>query len=207
MSDNLFSTTDADELTSAFPHDNFKTVAGYDGEKGYQYEARSLIHMGATTISHAHNLSPAWQQLTQDLLSREYREAMSQLTGLDLLTMPIEVNVFNCGQGARLGPHIDLKDKIVTHILYFNADWKIEDGGCLAILRSQDISDVEFTIPPIIGNSSIVVRSQQSWHAVTAVANNCCNSRRSMTVTFYHPGSISTMWPPGDITPLHSHTL
>src|SRR5262249_6988027 len=30
-------------------------------------------------------------------------------------------------------------------------------------------------------------------------------SRRSMTVTFYRPGSISTMWPPGDAASLHSY--
>jgi hypothetical protein len=26
-----------------------------------------------------------------------------------------------------------------------------------------------------------------------------------MTITFYRPGSVSTMWPPGDATPLHAY--
>ena len=29
-----------------YPHDHFKSVDGYDGEKSYVYECRSLIHMG-----------------------------------------------------------------------------------------------------------------------------------------------------------------
>lgn len=42
-------------------------------------------------------------------------------------------------------------------------------------------------------------------HAVTPVVKNCRLSRRSLTATFYHPGSVSTMWPPGDATPLHDY--
>jgi hypothetical protein len=38
---------------------------------------------------------------------------------------------------------------------------------------------------------------------VTPVAKHCRDSRRSLTATFYHPGSVSTMWPPGVETPLH----
>jgi hypothetical protein len=26
-----------------------------------------------------------------------------------------------------------------------------------------------------------------------------------MNVIFYHPGAVSTMWPPGDQTPLHPY--
>ena len=49
----------------------------------------------------------------------------------------------------------------------------------------------------IVGNSSVLVRSEKSWHAVSRVAESSRCSRRSVTVTFYRPGSVSTMWPPG----------
>ena len=61
---------------------------------------------------------------------------MTRLTGCDLATVPMEVNVFHYGPGAWLGPHVDLEDKIVTHVLYFNTEWNAADGGCLSILRS-----------------------------------------------------------------------
>ena len=93
----------------------------------------------------------------------------------------------------------------MTHVLYFNRSWNSADGGCLSILRSADPADLVAEIPPIVGNSSVLVRSDNSWHAVSRVAKNSASSRRSVTVTFYPPGSVSSMWPPGDTTPLHRY--
>ena len=150
-------------------------------------------------------MSGAWLALAEDLLSPAYREALSTLTGHDLGAVPLEVNVFHYGPGASLGPHLDLRDKLVTHVLYFNPSWNVEDGGCLTVLRSGDAADVAAEVAPTIGNSAVLVRSDKSWHAVSRVVNGCSESRRSMTVTFYRPGSVSTMWPPNDKTPLHRY--
>jgi hypothetical protein len=204
--DRLFSPSDSTALVEEFPRDHFKTVTGYDGEKGYQYEARSLIAMGAASPSHAQLLSRAWRQLAEDLLSVEYREAMSRLTGIDLTPAPIEANVFHYGRKAWLGPHVDLIDKVVTHIFYFNETWDDQDGGCLTILRDNDASQPVQVIPPLVGNSAVVVRSDNSWHAVSRVRDKSRVSRRSLTVTFYRPGSPSTLWPNGDNAPLHDYT-
>ncbi len=56
------------------------------------------------------------------------------------------------------------------------------------------------------GNSAVLVRSENSWHAVSRVRDGCRISRRSLAITFYRPGSPSTMWPAGDTTPLHNYT-
>jgi SM-20-related protein len=204
--DGLFAPADAEALATTYPRDHFKTVKGYDGEKGYEYEARSLIAMGASVPSYVEGLSPAWQQLARALLSRDYRGVMTKLTGCNLLGATIEVNVFHYTPGSWLGPHLDLKDKLVTHVLYFNQSWNTADGGCLTILRSSDMADVVAEVAPIIGNSSVLVRSEKSWHAVSRVVDGCRRSRRSVTVTFYRPGALSTMWPAGDGTPLHDYT-
>lgn len=201
--DNLFSPEDAAALADSFPRDHFKTIVGDDGEKDYEYEARALVAMGANVASHPEELSEAWLSLTHDLLSQAYRTAMSELTECDLTTVPMEVNVFHYGPGARLGPHSDLKDKIVTHVLYFNQSWNANDGGCLTILRSADPADLAAEIVPVVGNSAVLVRSEKSWHAVSRVTNGCRDSRRSLTTTFYRPGSVSTMWPPEDTPVLH----
>ncbi|HMG32696.1 MAG TPA: 2OG-Fe(II) oxygenase [Blastocatellia bacterium] len=203
--DSLFTPEDAGDLASTFPQDQFKTVIGNDGEKEYEYEARELIAMRSDRISHADELSPAWQQLARDLLSSNYRRAMSSLTGCDLTSVDLEVNAFHYGPNARLGAHADLKDKIVTHVLYFNDSWNLKDGGCLSILRSMNPADVVTQILPVVGNSAVLVRSDNSWHSVSRVVSRCQVSRRSLTATFYHPGSVSTMWPPGDTTPLHTY--
>ena len=200
---NLFSPKDAAALAASFPRGHFKAVVGYGGEKDYEYEARELVPMGANAISHPEDLSDWWLRLAHDLLSPAYRIAVSLLTGCDLTTVPMEVNVFHYGPRACLGPHPDLPDKLVTHALYFNGSWNREDGGCLSILRSADPMDVAAEIAPIAGNSAVLVRSENSWHAVSRVISGCRWSRRSLTATFYRPGSVSTMWPPGDTTPLH----
>ena len=201
----LYTPDDAEELAATYPCDHFKLVSAYGGEREYLYEARSLIGMGAKFVSYPKELSKAWLALANDLLSPEYRAAMSALTGYDLTKMPMEANVCHYGPGGNLDAHKDLPEKIVTHVLYFNRSWNPADGGCLTILRSADLSDVAAEISPIVGYSSVLVRSDNSWHAVSRVVNPSVPSRRSMTVTFYRPGSVSTMWPPGDKTPLHRY--
>jgi SM-20-related protein len=203
--DGLFSPPDAAALAATFPRDHFKRLADYAGEKDFEYEARALIGMGERTISRAGELSPSWRALAEDFLSNGYREAMSTLTGFDLTNAPLEVNVFHYPPGGSLGAHPDLSDKLVTHVLYFNESWDDANGGCLTILRSADASNVVRAISPVVGNSAVLVRSDNSWHAVSPVVKSCRLSRRSLTATFYREGSISTMWPPGDQTPLHRY--
>ena len=201
----LFSPEEAEALGASFPCDHFKTVSGYGGEKDYEYEARPLIAMGANLISYSEELSDEWLHLAQDFLSPAYRAALSLLTNSDLTAALLEVNVFHYGPGALLGPHPDLPDKLVTHVMYFNRTWNSKDGGCLNILRSGNPNDVAAEIEPIVGNSAVLVRSENSWHAVSPVVKGCTRSRRSLTATFYRPGSISTMWPPDDTTPLRNY--
>jgi Rps23 Pro-64 3,4-dihydroxylase Tpa1-like proline 4-hydroxylase len=203
--DRLFKPTDAARLAQTYPSDHYKLVRGYGGEKDYEYEARALIAMGADTIVHESHLSDEWRRLAEDFLSREYRDALSALTGRDLSASPLEVNVFHYGPGASLGAHADLPDKVVTHVLYFNDSWDPRNGGCLSILRAKDERTVVAEIPPIVGNSVVLVRSDDSWHAVSRVVNGCRTSRRSLTATFYRPGSVSSMWPPGEAEPLHTY--
>jgi len=205
--DNLFSPRDAAALSASFPRDHFKTVAGYGGEKDYEYEARALIGLGADTISYPQALSSSWLSLAHDFLSPRYREAVSMLTKCDLATTPMEVNVFHYGPGGSLGPHADLPDKLVTHVLYFNQLWDREDGGYLKVLHSADPVNAAAEIAPFVGNSCVLVRSENSWHTVERVVDGCRRSRRSLTVTFYRPGSVSTMWPLDDTTPLHPYEI
>jgi hypothetical protein len=193
--DRLFSPADGAALAATFPRDHFKRLATYDGKKDFDYEIRCLIRMGETSISRRRQLSGVWQALADGFLAPGYRAAMSALTGLELADSPLEVNVFHYPPGGSHGAHPDHRDKLVTHVLYFNDSWNDADGGCLTILRSSDPRDVASQVSPLVGNSAILVRSNDSWHAVSAVAKDCHESRRSLTATFYRPGCVSTVWP------------
>jgi Rps23 Pro-64 3,4-dihydroxylase Tpa1-like proline 4-hydroxylase len=203
--DRLFRRSDADRLARTFPSDHYKLVSGYGGEKDYEYEARELIAMGAHKVSHAADLSHEWRNLAEDFLAPSYRNALSELTGVDLSNAPLEVNVFHYGPGASLGAHSDLPDKVVTHVLYFNDAWDPKNGGCLSILSAKDPAAVVAQIPPIVGSSAVLVRSDNSWHAVSPVVNDSRTSRRSLTATFYRAGSVSSMWPVGEEPALHDY--
>ncbi|MEO6323532.1 MAG: 2OG-Fe(II) oxygenase [Thermoanaerobaculia bacterium] len=206
--DALFSPRDAAALAATFPRDHYKRMADYGGEKDLEYECRELIGMGAALPSRADALSAPWRALARDLLSPAYRAAVGALTGLaldDVDEAPLEVLAFHYPPGGQMGPHPDLKDKIVTHVLYFNAEWNDTDGGRLAILRSSDPASIAAAVSPVVGNSAFIVRSAVSWHAVTPLAKSCRISRRAVTATFYRPGSVSTMWPPGQEARLHRY--
>ena len=192
----LFSGADAAALAKDFPTDRYRVTKGYDGEKGYKYWARSLIHMGADRVSGPAGLTPEWLAFAQDLLTPAYRSHMSAVTGLDLAEAPMEANLVQYGPGAWLGPHVDLREKIATQIFYFNAAWDSDDGGCLQVLARQDARDPVATILPIVGSAALLVRSDDSWHAVSPVRPECRQIRRSLNVTFHLPGAVSTMWPP-----------
>jgi SM-20-related protein len=203
--DRLFSPQDAAALAASFPQDRFKRVATYDGEKALEYDIRCLIRLGGVSISGVNPLSTAWRALASDFLSPAYRAAMSSFTGLDLRDAPLEVNVFDYPPGGTQGAHPDHQDKIVTHVLYFNESWNDEDGGCLTILRSSDPDDVAAQVSPLVGNSAVLVRSDDSWHAVSPVAKHCRLSRRSLTATFYRPRTVSTVWPSWHRLLLHDY--
>lgn len=205
MIDELFAQSDARRLAASYPSDHYKTMIGGDSEKEWSYEVRSFIGMSASVATFSDSLSSAWRALAQDLLSTEYREAISHVTGLDLMQAPMEANAFHYGALAWQGPHKDLPIKRVTHVLYFNENWQAADGGHLRILRSQAMDDIHTTVAPEVGNSSLFVRSDSSWHAVEPVVADCQRTRRSLVVTFYHPDSPSTMWPPDETPELHDY--
>jgi hypothetical protein len=202
--DGLYDAPDRQALVDTYPVEPFATIEGYDGEKGYVYEARCLVAMGGAAPWRPDLLSEAWLRLATDFCSREYRAAMSAITGLDLDGLVMEANLFHYGPGAWLGSHVDLPAKVVTHVLYFNDDWDPHLGGCLQVLRDGG-AEVVHEVPPAAGSSVVLVRSDTSWHAVARVADDCHDTRRSVTVTFCTPGSVSTMWPPGTERPLHRY--
>ena len=79
----LYNAHDAHELAASYPHDHYKTLKSTSGNRSYFYDARSFIGQGADVASYPNELSPAWKQLAEDLMSPTYRQAMSRLVGRD----------------------------------------------------------------------------------------------------------------------------
>ena len=183
----------APALIDTFPAEDFWEIAGHDGEKSYTYSARPLVILGADKRANLAPMSDPWEEVVQDLLSPRYREALGTLLGQPLDGALMEAAIWRWGDAAHLGPHLDMREKLVTQVFYLNAGWNPWWGGCLRILRSRDEDDVASEIEPLLGSASVLVRSEQSWHAVTPVLGAPV-PRRSLIVTWFHPDSTSPTW-------------
>jgi hypothetical protein len=191
--DGAFDRERAPALIDTFPTLDFWQIAGHDGEKSYTYDARPLVVCGADRAPRLSPLSQPWQEVVDDLLSPRYRDALSTAIRQPLDDAVMEANLWRWPNQAHLGPHLDMKEKIVTQVFYLNGGWNPWWGGCLRILRSKDEADLASEIPPLLGNASILVRSDRSWHTVSPV-NAAPVPRRSLIVTWLRAGSRSPTW-------------
>jgi GT2 family glycosyltransferase len=181
-------------LSASFPTEGFWLIEDHDGEKSYAYAARPLITLGAREPVTAPDLDPVWHRLGEDLLGEEYRSALSALIGQSLDEAVMEASIWRWGAGHYLGPHRDMPEKIVTQVIYLSDGWRREWGGTLCILRSPDERDVHTEVMPDTGSSTILVRSDDSWHAVTRITEGAPAPRRNLIVTWYRPGTGSPVW-------------
>jgi hypothetical protein len=192
--DPALASDDAKTLLEHFPDSGYWQITGDDGEKRYTYAARPLVTLGAAHAAPVGPLHPAWQQVANDLVSPEYRQALGELVGRSLDDCLMEASVWRWDADAHLGSHKDMGTKVVTHVFYFSHHWEAAWGGCLRILDSHDTDDVVAEIPPRLGTASVLVRSERSWHAVSPVDTTAAEPRRSLIVTWFEPGSVSPVW-------------
>ncbi len=172
-------------LASSLPEEGFRQDERRHGDKPYRLRARVLTARGAPGPATEDVLSPAWVTFVQSLLAPSYREAVSDLTGVDLDASPLEITAWRYDADCWLAPHVDKEDKLLTHVLYLTPSWERGWGGTLLILNSADIDDVADTVEPLAGRSVVIVRSPRSWHAVSPVTAAAGSAARlSVTATF-----------------------
>lgn len=178
-------------LVKNYPDDSYTSIMESGSARNYNYDARAFVSMEGKIPNWGH-LHLTWYKLAEYLLSPRYREFIRQITGISLDNLVMEANLYKYGWGHHMDAHTDMDTKVLTHVIYFNEDWNENDGGNLRILYSNNVYDVSRIVTPNIGNSVILIRSDNSWHCVENT--NVEKTRRCMTVTFYKPGSKSPMW-------------
>jgi hypothetical protein len=107
---------------------------------------------------------PAFRKLVDELRGVAFRAACEEKFGIDLAGRPTMMTVRGrCG--TRDGNiHTDTGSKIITVLIYMNAQWE-EQGGRLRLLRSaHDIEDMIVEIPPTEGTLVAFRRSENSFH-------------------------------------------
>lgn len=176
----LFPEGAARELAAAFPLDAYTrldTTARPHG-KSYRNYSRVLAGPGRLTDD---TLPRLWHDLLAQALTPHYRAAVAGVLGQQPASA-VEVRLVRHARGDWLGPHTDRADKLFSHIIYFNRDWRPEWGGCLQILRSAHPSDVAAEVVPRLGASALLARADNSWHQVGAVTSDPAPERRSLLI-------------------------
>ncbi|HEY6392339.1 MAG TPA: 2OG-Fe(II) oxygenase [Bryobacteraceae bacterium] len=172
----------ARSLCREFPRDGFQ----YRKHKQGRFCRRPLFVLPNNQLRNSGDLAAGFREFAAELNSPEYRRAMSELISIDLTEAPIEASFWRYDHAISFVPHLDLRGKIVTQVFYLNEEWPHTWGGSLRILHSNDIEDVAFQISPRSDVSSIILRSENSWHGITPIGAGTLDSRNTLTVHFYH---------------------
>ena len=106
---------------------------------------------------------PAFMQLVEELLGKEFEFAVGKKLSMDLSQYPTMVTVRGQCAASDGNIHADSKDKVITVLLYLNPAWE-NSGGRLRLLRSKNLDDFVAEVPPTLGSLLIFRRSDHSWH-------------------------------------------
>lgn len=107
---------------------------------------------------------PAFAALIADLMSDQFQDYVAERFAIDLTPYPRMITVRGYMTLGRDGyVHRDSRHKIVTVLLYLNPTWSAP-GGRLRVLRSRNIDDYAFEIPPEYGSTLIFRCCDNSWH-------------------------------------------
>lgn len=108
---------------------------------------------------------PAFEKLTNELLSDEVGQAFGEYFGIDLSNRPTTLTVRGRSRASRDGRiHLDSKTKLITVLIFMNRHWE-DPGGRLRLLRSaDDINDVVVEIPPEDGLMAAFRCRKNAWH-------------------------------------------
>jgi SM-20-related protein len=169
-----------DQMVASFPDQGFQMARERDPDaEGKTYEVAVRNDLTGT------DLDPVWQPFIAQLQSEDYRRAVGHLGGVTLQDSQCVVAFYRYPPQTWLGPHRDNRYKILTHVFYFNAAWPAAAGGDLLILDSPDPGNVQHRVSPTTGTSVVIVRGENSWHAVEKVSDEITQTRLSVSVVFY----------------------
>ena len=166
-------------LAEEFPASLLRRCRRTQGDKPYSFGTASL-----DGDERAEDIGPTLAAVGRALAGERYRRLLGDLVGLELGEARLTTSVWEYGSGDSLAPHVDKPGTLVTQIFYLTPDWKTGDGGRLLILGTSDWDDVRAAYDPVLGSSTVLVRSECSWHAVEAPSDHD-RSRRSLTATFW----------------------
>ncbi|MBF0109953.1 MAG: 2OG-Fe(II) oxygenase [Magnetococcales bacterium] len=173
------------QMCDDFPVDSFRYRRHLNG----RYMRRPFVPLAAKDTFNSDELPKSYNELGETLTSSAYREALAKVTGINLKDAPMEAAMWRSDASTVFAMHDDQAQKLLTHVIYLNQGWNKRNGGVLQILASHDEDDVAFEIVPRLGLSVLIGRADNSWHNITPISRVAPDSRNTITVHFYRPGT------------------
>jgi hypothetical protein len=142
-------------------------------------------------------LPEVWQAFIEELKTDEtYRRFIVKALGTDRLVTRFAWHVGTTG--SEVSPHLDARDKVGTHIFYFNTkeDWREEWGGSILALDGKQVPAMNPDFGDFTGEYAMDIRDNRSflfkntadaWHGVRALTCPASSYRRLFNVVFETP--------------------
>ncbi len=160
----------------------------------------SLYHQGdaaAPGVIAMRDLSPVWQQFIDQLRAEPYRRAVLGLLRARAAMLRFTWHV--AFTGCSVSPHRDAREKLGTHLFYFNTEreWSPDWGGSTLLFGRRTASTMNpgfdqfesATAAPFLGNQSLIFRNQRAaWHGMKPLAAPAGSYRKIFAVVFDRPG-------------------
>ena len=109
---------------------------------------------------------PAMQALIDELQGDAMRAAFAEKFGIDLTDRPTTFTLRGMSREKDGRIHTDSKTKLITVLIYLNADWQDgAEGGKLRMLRSpSDLEDYVAEVSPDFGTMVAFKCVENAWH-------------------------------------------
>lgn len=166
----------ATRLARSFPADRLAPSARSGSDKDYRLWTADLTENG--------DLPDPWGEFLGVLGGAAHRDLLARRSGVDLSATRVSLTVWEYRGGDFLAPHVDKAEKVLTQIVYLGEHWAEGDGGRLLVQRTPDEGDVVARLSPSLGATAVLVRSDDSWHAVEPPRPGAA-PRRSLNLTYW----------------------
>lgn len=198
--DNFLDPDFAEALLTDFPVTTAASKLNEFGKKGPKTVTRNM-----------REISDAYQQLCDFMVSREFVETVSRITGIEkLISLPNKAGgAHENRDSSMLAPHLDynyLGERSPLHrrlnlLLYLNKDWDPAWGGNLQLHsnpREWENNQI-VSRSPDFNRCIIMETSERSWHGFDRVSVPDGVSRKSISIYMFTEDR-----PESEIAPRHS---